>query len=178
MTSEIEPVSDIDVKTFLFEDDGSIPNHPTLPLLLYPSAIDLEDGDPAATVEETFRRNDWGSGWRNGVYSFPHYHSKAHEVIGVYRGSARIRLGGANGIEHEAHAGDVIVIPAGVGHENLGETPDFAVVGAYPPGQSPDLCRGEPDERSWVHDAISRVVLPTNDPVAGPSGPLLELWIG
>jgi uncharacterized protein YjlB len=171
-------VPDIDVKTFLFEDDGSIPNHPTLPLLLYPNAIDLGSDDPAATVEEIFRRNGWGDGWRNGIYSFPHYHSNAHEVLGVYRGSARVRLGGANGVEHEVKAGDVIVIPAGVGHENLGESRDFAVVGAYPSEQSPDLCRGEPDERSWVDDAISRVVLPTSDPVAGPDGPLLELWGG
>jgi uncharacterized protein YjlB len=30
----------------------------------------------------------------DGVYSFAPYHSTSHEVLGVYHGSAKLRLGG------------------------------------------------------------------------------------
>ena len=34
----------------------------------------------------------------------------------------------------------MVIIPAGVGHKNLGASPDLCVVGAYPPNQTPDIC--------------------------------------
>ena len=40
-------------------------------------------------------------------------------MLGVYSGTGQIRLDGSNGIITEVQSGDVIVIPAGVGHENL-----------------------------------------------------------
>jgi uncharacterized protein YjlB len=70
----------------------------------------------------------------------------------------------------------VILIPAGVGHENLGSSAGFGVVGAYPPGQDPDVQRGAPDERNWVLDAIAKVPLPDSDPVYGAGGPLRSHW--
>ena len=96
--------------------------------------------------------------------------------MGCFRGTATIRLGGAGGIEQRVQPGDVVVIPAGVGHENVESTGDFTMVGAYPPGQSPDLQRGEPSERSWVTDAIAKVPLPTADPLFGKDGPLMREW--
>ena len=75
-----------------------------------------------------------------------------------------------------AAAGDVVVIPAGVGHENLGSTSDFTMVGAYPPGQNPDLQRGEPSERPWELESIAKVPLPTADPIYGKDGPLMKVW--
>ena len=51
------------------------------------------------------------------------------------------------GISAHVEAGDVIIIPAGVGHQNLGSSPDFHVVGGYPVGPEPDLLRGNPGER-------------------------------
>ena len=67
--------------------------------------------------------------------------------MGVYSGTGQIRLGGSNGIITEVQSGDVIVIPAGVGHENLRASADFVVVGAYPSGQTPDVKKGEFKER-------------------------------
>ena len=51
-------------------------------------------------------------------------------MLGVYSGTGQIRLGGSNGIITEVQSSDVIVIPAGVGHENLRASANFGVVGA------------------------------------------------
>jgi uncharacterized protein YjlB len=161
----------------LFADDGSIPNNPALPFLVYPGALKLPGDDPAATCEAVFAANDWGGCWRDGIYPFAHYHSTAHEVLGICRGEARVRFGGHTGIELTVRTGDVVVIPAGVGHQNLGAGPDLLVVGAYPRGQRFDLCRGRPEERPQALANIARVPLPVADPVYGVDGPLVEHWL-
>ena len=91
-----------------------------------------------------FALNGWGGSWRDGIYPFPHYHSTAHEVLGICRGEAKVRFGGDTGIVLAVRAGDVVVIPAGVGHQNLGASADLLVVGAYPRGQSWDLAAAAP----------------------------------
>jgi uncharacterized protein YjlB len=164
------------IKTILLKDDGRIPNNPHLPLLLYRGALQLPDRDPAALCERIFAANRWGSSWRNGIYSFHHYHSTAHEVLAIVCGSARVHFGGESGPKIDVQPGDVVVIPAGVGHQKLGASRDLLVVGAYPRGQSWDLCRGTPDERPWALENISRVPLPTTDPIYGKQGPLTIHW--
>ena len=73
-----------------FAADGWVPNNARLPLLFYRGAIRGEGRDPAATFEDTFRRNGWPPEWRNGVYSFHHYHSTAHEILGFVTGTAKL----------------------------------------------------------------------------------------
>jgi Uncharacterized protein containing double-stranded beta helix domain len=114
-----------------FKDDGVYPGS-VLPVLLYRAAITADAQDRASVFERGFAQNDWRNSWRNGVYSFAHYHSTSHEALGVYNGSARLRLGGEHGQTVEVRSGDVILIPAGVAHHNIGASPDFSVVGAYP----------------------------------------------
>src|SRR5262245_27811551 len=106
---------------FLFEDDGAIPNNPQLPFLVYPKAVDLRGRiDPAAAFEEMFAANGWGDNmWRNGIYPFAHYHAMIHEAMGIARGRARVRFGGAGGKEIDLTAGDVAVLPAGTGHQRI-----------------------------------------------------------
>ena len=161
----------------LLEDDGSIPNNQKLPLLVYQSALNLPGQHPAATVESLFRANGWGGAWRNGIYSFHHYHSTAHEVLAVCRGAARVQLGGENGPIFSIKPGDMILIPAGVGHKNLGAESGFLVVGAYPPGQRWDMNYGQPGERPAADRNIAAVPLPQTDPLFGSRGPLLEHWL-
>jgi uncharacterized protein YjlB len=85
-------------------------------------------------------------------------------------------LGGDGGIIFDLRAGDVLVIPAGVAHKNLGATSDFAVVGAYPDGRDWDLNYGKAGERPKTDDNIAKVPLPRSDPLYGPRGPLVRHW--
>jgi uncharacterized protein YjlB len=158
-----------------FKDDGIFPNS-VLPLLLYRQALAPDTKDPACVFEQYFAENDWTNSWRNGVYSFPHYHSTSHEVLGVYSGTANLRLGGEHGKNVDVHAGDVIVIPAGVAHQNLGARDDFGVVGAYPDGREGDLLRGLPGERPKADHNIAALPMPENDPIYGTEGPLRRIW--
>jgi len=160
------------VTTFMFEDDGTIPNS-TLPLVVYKGVI--QGG--ASACRAMYQRNNWDGIWLNGVYRFHHFHSTAHEVLGCVGGRAQIQFGGENGEILEITAGDVVVIPAGVGHYNTGDqSNNFQIMGAYPLGQSWDLCRGESGERPRVLDNIAQVPPPKTDPVQGVDGVLLDLW--
>jgi len=160
---------------FSFKDDGIFPNS-AFPVLFYRQALITEAKDPASIFEQRFAENDWTNSWRDGVYSFPHYHSTSHEVLGVYRGSATVRLGGGRGKNIEVQAGDVVVIPAGVAHQNIGASDDFSVVGAYPGGRQWDLLRGLPGERPKADDNIAALPMPENDPIYGAEGPLRKIW--
>jgi uncharacterized protein YjlB len=162
----------------LLRDDGAYPNNEKLPLLVYQSVLELPQANPAAAIEVLFQENLWGGLWRNGVYGFHHYHSTAHEVLGVYGGRARVQLGGEQGIVLEVDRGDVVIIPAGVAHKNLGASPDFRVVGAYPLGQHPDMNYGEPGERPQADEHIARVPLPQADPVFAAKGLQMGHWFG
>jgi uncharacterized protein YjlB len=171
------PAKPIEPATLMFADDGSIPNNPNLPLLLYRRAINLAGtAHPEDVIESTFRRNGWGDMWRNGIFPYVHYHSMIHEGMGVARGRARVRFGGMKGKEIDLQQGDVVVLPAGTGHQGLWASPDLMVIGAYPKVGRYDLCRGSKAERQAALQAIPEVPLPETDPVFGKSGPLMRLW--
>jgi uncharacterized protein YjlB len=145
---------------FTFDDDGTIPNS-RLPLLVYRDAV---PADPAA-IEHLFATNHWPPAWRDGVHPFHHFHSTAHEVLGVARGEVSVLFGGPGGKVLTVRAGDVVVIPAGVAHCNQGQSGDLLIVGAYPDnGPGPDLRR------------VAVVPVPAADPVAGVDGALPRLW--
>ena len=166
-------------ETFAFADDGSVPNNPKLPFLIYRGAIDLKGSpNPEERIERAFTDNRWGEMWRNGIYPYVHYHSMIHEAMGLARGRAKVRFGGNHGREIDIFAGDVCVLPAGTGHQGLWSSPDLVVVGAYPPRGKYDLCRGSKADHARAIVAIAGVPLPPTDPVFGAAGPLTKLWRG
>jgi uncharacterized protein YjlB len=145
------------MESYLYADDGETPNNPVLPLVFMHGTVAADSSDPAAWFEHKFTSHDWGACWRWGIYNYHHFHSTNHEVLGVSRGFAKLQLGGARGGEFQVKVGDVIVIPAGVGHKCLEASGDFQVVGAYPRGEEPDLIRsGEGDIEAAKH-RISKV---------------------
>ena len=152
----------------LFADDGVFPNS-RLPVLIYRAV-------KPASFEELFERHGWSSAWRNGLYTVHHYHSTAHEVLGIFQGWVVARLGGPRGQAVKLEAGDVVVIPAGVAHKNEGASSDFRVVGAYPDGTGPDMQYGKPGERALTNKNIAAVPLPAGDPVHGREGALPAIW--
>lgn len=169
----------VDPLTFLFVDDGYVPNNPKLPFVVLPGAINFAGSpNPEEVIEQTFHGNGWGQSWRNGIFPYVHYHSMIHEGLGIARGRAKVRFGGNQGKELDLAPGDVAILPAGTGHHCLWASPDLLVIGAYPKSGRYDLCRGSKAEHDRAVTTIPQVPLPDTDPVFGKDGPLLKLWRG
>ena len=157
-------------QTLRFAGDDRFPNS-GLPVLLYRGAL---PGD-AAAMEQAFAAQGWSAPWRNGIYTYHHFHSIAHEVLGIAAGEVRVLLGGPAGQEVAVWAGDVLVIPAGVAHRNMGQSAGLLVVGAYPGDGEWDLLRGDPAQLAAARRAIAAVAVPEQDPVPGQAC-LRRLW--
>jgi uncharacterized protein YjlB len=154
--------------------NGRMPNS-ELPVVIYRQVI---NGDHLeAGYRRLFNDNGWFGDWAMGIYGYHHFHSNAHEVLGVAAGSASLVLGGEGGATVEVSKGDVVILPAGTGHRRIADSWDFWVVGAYPAGQE------SPDEftdkrmRTNLGLRLRSVQLPRLDPVYGATGPLTQLWI-
>ncbi|MCJ8009303.1 cupin domain-containing protein [Lederbergia wuyishanensis] len=161
------------VKTFMFRDDGEIPNNPELPVIVYEQIFK----DNPEDIESTFNRHEWTGSWSGGVYDYHHYHSNTHEVLGVKNGEATILVGGEKGERLQVKMGDVIVLPVGTGHKKIESSDDFQAVGAYPNGTNPNLRRRDIKSRTQDLAEIKNVPIPNTDPVFGDTGPLLDKWI-
>lgn len=163
-------------ESHLLEDDGLIPNNASLPLIVYRGGLEPLGGDAEERILGLFAANGWGSAWVDGIFAYHHYHSTAHEVLGVARGWARVQFGGPNGLVTEVSAGDAVLIPAGVGHCRLASG-SLSVVGAYPGGRKWDLCRESEADRARALANIPAVPLPETDPLFGEEGPVHALWL-
>jgi len=156
------------VEHLLLGPAGWLPNNPLIPVRIY---RDLRSGDgtpPDANAFDTmFAANGWPPDWRGGIYDYHHYHSTAHEVLGVYAGRARLLLGGPEGREVNVEAGDALMLPAGTGHCLREADAAFRVVGAYPAGQDWDVLREAPDAATLAR--IRALPAPPRDPVDGTS---------
>ena len=132
----------VEVRKYQLPATALVPNSPQL-LLHYPSLLSVEsEGTLPAKVYDTFSSNGWQPQWifRYGTSQPSHYHSSVHECMAVLSGTATIRFGVADtvsdldenthgagrehgGIEVQAKAGDIFVIPAGVAHKTFDTDP-------------------------------------------------------
>jgi uncharacterized protein YjlB len=171
------PADSIHVETHLLSPSEAIPNHPTLPLMVYRKALSDTSRGNADQVERLIQKNRWTGTWQNGVFPFHHFHSNAHEVLAVCSGRAQVHFGGPDGPAVQVESGDVAILPPGTGHKRIDATGDFLLVGGYPEGQEDyDLMRGDPAELPEAEKRIVATPLPAADPIYGADGPLLAYW--
>ncbi len=156
-------------RSYYFTEDRRFPNS-CLPVLVYPDAL---PPDPAA-MEQAFARQGWTNSWRNGIFPYHHFHTTAHEVLGIAAGTVQVLFGGPGGAKMAVKAGDVLVVPAGVAHRNIGGE-GLLVVGAYPGGAECDVLRGDPAQLAAAKKAIAQLSVPELDPVPGQAF-LRPLW--
>ena len=214
----------VEVRKYHLFPTELVPNSPR-PVLHYKSIFPLKPNtthcDPVH-IGTTFTANKWEVSWtfRYGPTQLSHYHSRAHECMAVLSGTATIRFGVADtsedldqntngsawedgGVELEAEAGDVFVIPSGVAHKTYNTKPDaefqlltpgtghgieaqdvektlagieltgFTMLGAYCGGDWDFVKSGGDYEKVWS------VPKPKYDPVLGTSDEgLSKLWVG
>ncbi|WP_435945433.1 cupin [Dryocola sp. BD586] len=166
MATELETLA-------LNQPSGGVPNS-ALPLVLYHHVSHEEN--LAEAFERLFASNGWPPRWRYPVFTYTHFHSNTHEVLGVFAGSAKIQFGGETGPVVDISRGNAVLIPAGVGHKQIDASEDFMCVGAYPDGFSPDKYLDQPGQLAQVQANIAKVPRPDRDPVTGPGEGINTLW--
>jgi uncharacterized protein YjlB len=165
-----------EVSKHILPGDKIWPNNNELPVLIYKQVF-KPAADNASIIEDVFNKNNWKNSWRNGIYTYHHYHSNTHEVLGISKGTCMLMLGGDDGSLINIGEGDVIVIPAGVAHKNFGASEDFECVGAYPKGEDFDIKTADSNTRAADETNVKNVFLPETDPVFGRLGPVMEHWL-
>ena len=155
--------NDEDRAELYFQKASDVPNSP-LPVVLIRSALAPKARTKGRRFREAFRCNGWTGIWTDTIYDYTHFYSNAHEVLGIAEGKVTVLLGGAAGRRFRLKAGDILAIPAGVGHRRLEKPPELKVIGAYPRGQSHFTMKRK-------GRVVPRVKLPETDPFYGPAGP-------
>ncbi|SJZ48548.1 cupin domain-containing protein [Consotaella salsifontis] len=155
--------------------ENDIPNSP-LPLILARGAVAMPTRPEA--VEEMVRGNGWTGTWVYTVYDYWHYHVTGHELLICVAGTAELGFGGPHGIRVEVAPGDMAVLPAGTGHRRFSASADFAMVGAYPPGQDGSITRVGAMDTAEAAARIARLALPQNDPLTGERPGIFDAWRG
>lgn len=174
------PPSDIQVTTKYIPGWERIPNTSiqSKPLMIYHKAF---DATPTELTQHLEKVGEVVPQWTYSMYNTTHYHSTTHEVLGVVSGRARLCFGGDENpdrFEPTVERGDMIIVPAGVGHRLLNELDAheeaFKMVGAYPPRKHWDMCYGEPGDEGKAKD-IEKLPWFRLDPLYGKDGPAMHV---
>jgi uncharacterized protein YjlB len=157
----------------IFQPSGGVPNS-RLPLVFWKGRVRSDIGGDRACAD--YVQNGWQGTWIYSVFPYWHFHTHGHEALTCVAGSARIGLGGEDGIIADVSAGDVAIIPAGVGHKRIESSPDFLMAGAYPPGQSGNIVRPGDLDDARIAREIAAVALPQTDPISGKADGVVTTW--
>lgn len=156
-------------ETYHSAPNSKLPNN-RLPVLIHRNAI--PNGGVDAVISR-FRQNGWSNNWSYpGIYTYAHFHSTTHECLGCASGWMELSLSvGADGwSQHRLSAGDVIVLPAGLSHEDVGHSEDNVMCGGYPDGRDWDNIQHEFLSGQLYKQACKRIMslpIPNLDPVTG-----------
>lgn len=133
----------VHVTKYYLPPTALVPNSPQ-PLLHYTGLQAITpEGGKATDYFDLFEKNGWEVQWifRYGPTQRSHYHSGIHECMAILSGTATIRFGVADtsldmdentfgpakedgGIEIQAKAGDVFLLPAGTAHKTYMTSPE------------------------------------------------------
>ncbi|PWY77478.1 hypothetical protein BO70DRAFT_294579 [Aspergillus heteromorphus CBS 117.55] len=175
------PPSEITVTSRQIPKWSGIPNTSiqSKPLMIYHKAFDASASELSSHFKEV---DEVVPQWVYSMYSETHFHSTTHEVLGVVSGRARLCFGGEGNperFEPTVEKGDLIIVPAGVGHRLLDELDTdkerFTMVGAYPHRKQWDMCYGESTEEDKVSRNIGGLDWFHSDPLYGKDGPAMHV---
>lgn len=155
-------------ETLWLPNQEAVPNNPRLPVLVHRAVFPPGQAERA---EALFAGHGWLPAWRDGIHPYVHFHTTAHEALAVVQGQVRVRLGDESGPELQVAAGDVLVLPAGTGHQQVDGSDDLLVVGAYPEGQEPDQRLASTAQAAEARARIARLPDPPCCPVSGNTYP-------
>ncbi|MCJ1365416.1 hypothetical protein MMC16_004537 [Acarospora aff. strigata] len=178
--NSLTPLKDLRVSSHQIPAFDLIPNTSIQqkPLLIYHTAF-LASAANASAIEAHL--NSVGvvtPQWRYTMYSTTHFHSSSHEVLCVAAGKAKLCFGAEDNpkrVEPVVEKGDVIIVPAGVGHRLLQDQEGgFSMVGSYPRGKNWDMCYGKKGEEEKVK-SIEDLGWFERDPIYGDRGPVHDI---
>ncbi|MCY4445125.1 MAG: hypothetical protein OXC02_01490 [Rhodobacteraceae bacterium] len=154
---------------FISKPQGMIPNS-RFPLLVHRKAI---PGGGANAIKVRFQTNGWSNNWDYpGIYEYAHFHSTTHECLGCAKGWMEFKLSVGEGgwSQVKIKAGDVIIMPAGVSHEMIGQSADIHMCGGYPDGRDWDDIQEEflsVEDYKRACKRIKMLPIPAKDPATG-----------
>ncbi|KAF2762210.1 cupin domain-containing protein [Pseudovirgaria hyperparasitica] len=175
----VTPLTSLRVSTHQIPAHNLIPNTSIQhkPVLIYHSCF--QNASASAIEAHLTRITVVAPQWRYTMYSQTHYHSTTHEVLCIVHGKAKLCFGGEDNpgrVEPVVQKGDVVVVPAGVGHRLMKDLDGgFQMVGSYPSDAKVwDMCYGKEGEEEKV-DGIRGLGWFERDPVFGDEGPVLRV---
>ncbi|THH30869.1 hypothetical protein EUX98_g3334 [Antrodiella citrinella] len=178
--ASLTPLNALRVSQYQIPRHGRIPNTSIQhkPLLVYHSAFVPDTHLTAVAVEAHIASVGlYSAQWQYTMYAKNHFHSTTHELLVVFRGSARVCFGGEDNpgrVELDVSKGDAMLVPAGVAHRLLEQGEDgFEMVGSYPVGATWDLCYGTEGRNVEAH--IAALGWLNKDPLYGDDGPALHV---
>jgi uncharacterized protein YjlB len=176
-SASLTGLASLKVSKYFIPSHNLIPNSSILhqPLFIYHSAF-ARDVSASAIEEHLKSVGVVAPQWRYTMYTTTHFHSTTHEVLCVSNGKAKLLFGGERNpenVEVVAEQGDVMVLPAGIGHRLLDDLDGgFEMVGSYPTGCNWDMCYGKEGEEAKI-ESIKKLKWFQKDPIYGDEGPVL-----